>query len=691
MLEDITIWCKRAFLNNFWFERHLTSEEWEAINSGDIPKMLDIVREAVSASHTSIISYLVAKDGVKQYCRDHILDINPTTEYVKAILTEEVKAGPFSSRTVHEYAAYQQDVRGGRWAVVTNAVENGEFGAAMLMLQIPGFPDVFPRDKTHLMYMIFKTISQGKAALEDGKRICKIFLDAGLDINDYRFYGSGAIASSSLNTAIKLENQALFNFLLEEGVDVRFEDAEKGYSGMTPSPLHLAVSKGLVWAVKALLDAGSALIEDEADNTVFHAAFNYITGNTSQILELLFAEAVKLPQDNFTPILHNVFYAALSKSKLQQEHLEVLFRYYPDLYTESQTVSSGSKNITMMRKDYKGGWTKYGGAMTFEGDYVHITCFSRDSLHPLDTAIKHDNVAAVAFFLEKGFCDVGSEFFISSSEEGAMHYNMPLHASAEAHSLKVVELLLSQGADMRLVYNSRYPIESALRHVNTDRDGSKAIQIIKSFEGKGYDIGTESNESGKTLLMSLGASGGFYSPKATGYIFKKSHLNAQDKKGATALHHASYGAEECLMFLLATSGANFDLVDCQGQTPLHYAPSGWCDEYKPIYIITLLALGGSLSQKDINGKSTLDILVLDDSCLPYIDLFKKCEKVFSAIKPEKGFVSVLGLFDCRTLFYRESDSLDISKVETRLDAIEQAFNGDHLTGNVMYFYGLDWG
>jgi len=130
MFKNTIRWCEQVILNNFLFERMLNPDEWEAINSGNHAQMCEIVQDAVLSSHTSIMSYIIRQEGMKQYCRTHILGTESSKEYAKAILTNDVRG------THHEYIMYQIGDLSGKKLVVENALEQAEFGVVMIMFKI---------------------------------------------------------------------------------------------------------------------------------------------------------------------------------------------------------------------------------------------------------------------------------------------------------------------------------------------------------------------------------------------------------------------------------------------------------------------------------------------------------------------------------------------------------------------------
>ncbi|MGQ0742105.1 MAG: ankyrin repeat domain-containing protein [Alphaproteobacteria bacterium] len=81
--------------------------------------------------------------------------------------------------------------------------------------------------------------------------------------------------------------------------------------------------------------------------------------------------------------------------------------------------------------------------------------------------------------------------------------------------------------------------------------------------------------------------------------------NAQDAQGRTALHFAAQAQDDGLIKLLVASGAELDVTDCHGNTPLFCAVFAYRNQGKAIP--TLLQLGASSEKKNREGVSPADL------------------------------------------------------------------------------------
>lgn len=84
-------------------------------------------------------------------------------------------------------------------------------------------------------------------------------------------------------------------------------------------------------------------------------------------------------------------------------------------------------------------------------------------------------------------------------------------------------------------------------------------------------------------------------------------VNAADRDGRTALHHAAIVGDQEIAEVLLRSGARPNSVDRQGWTPLHYAASG----FHVSVAETLLQAGAAVDLVDENGNTPLFRAVFD--------------------------------------------------------------------------------
>lgn len=677
MLEYIARKCHEFYSNNFHFERSLLDQEWDSIYSRSHQEMFKIVGSSVNSSHTSIMSYVIGQEGMMEYCRKHILrDVKPIPEYARAILTKYI---PYSFNNTHENNVFDFGSKQEKYKKVESALKKAEFGVVMVMLQFGEYlGDNYDSFATkHLIKLVVENYTN------EADQVLKALLDVGVDIDSYMINAAGdGILYSNLGYSINSKCQGFFNFLLANNVDVKHEREEvKGLKYVSMSPMHSAVKKGLVWAVKGLLEAGSDPQEIECGDWIpLYTAFQHINENTIEILDMLLKAMSELPEDAVDrDKFHKAFYSALKNSKLQTEHLELLFKYFPNLYEESQIIGQGAISLEIPKDKYNGQWPKGNFMMESREDHVLIRCFPKSSYNPMDVAISSDNAVAVGFFLDRGFYNLNERYFTDSSSEDQLYYEYPLHGAVHYHSLKTVRLLLERGADMYLEAHEVLPLERVFHIGLNNFDSNDAIEIIKCFEDMGYDIRNVKFHE-RTLLLAATESGCHI--KTVGYIAVRSDIDAQNYKGETALHFAAISCDANKLQYLLSKGARPDIHNHQGKTPIHYAASADSSiSEKVMSIIILLSFGARISDNDTDREVFLHIfrenVDQNANTNDYIELFFKCEKVFSEIKPEEGYVS---------LFRDSNAEFNLDNYNARIDALEKAFTGDISDGVVYYYY-----
>jgi ankyrin repeat protein len=162
---------------------------------------------------------------------------------------------------------------------------------------------------------------------------------------------------------------------------------------------------------------------------------------------------------------------------------------------------------------------------------------------------------------------------------------------------EVVEVLVNAGAPVNPVTQSQYetPLFGAGQSDN--------IEILRFLIRKGLKV-DQKDKDGETYLSSFGF---FEADVAHELIKAGANPNARDRRGATALMHASaYGYEDVVRVLIE-NGADVNLTDYNGRTALMYAVGEENRQYFVDAIPLLLAKGADASRRDKDGKTALDI------------------------------------------------------------------------------------
>ena len=163
----------------------------------------------------------------------------------------------------------------------------------------------------------------------------------------------------------------------------------------------------------------------------------------------------------------------------------------------------------------------------------------------------------------------------------------PLWCAVAWCKLDLVKLLVSYGANVN--HKSKVgssPLLMACEHFHSNRarqvllgkpDAPHQLELVKYLVGNGADV-KEAGPNGNTPLLAAALSG-FKEPSLVAYLLDKgADPNAKNSLGSTALHFAA--ANGCLETVeeLVRYGAQLEVVDAEGMTPLQRACCACHDE-----------------------------------------------------------------------------------------------------------------
>jgi ankyrin repeat protein len=162
-----------------------------------------------------------------------------------------------------------------------------------------------------------------------------------------------------------------------------------------------------------------------------------------------------------------------------------------------------------------------------------------------------------------------------------------LHKAAEHNQEDGISFLLEQGADIEAATAGGWtPLLVAI-----ERGNEAAVFILLE---KGAKLNTSTYGRGGKSPLRLAAEGGY------GEIVK---LLIEEGAGVDVLHAAAKSGTQHIAKLLLDQGADINLVNEEGNTPLHIAVEN--AQYAPTEF--LLRRGADITIKDKNGKTPLDL------------------------------------------------------------------------------------
>ncbi|KAL1130894.1 hypothetical protein AAG570_012135 [Ranatra chinensis] len=167
-----------------------------------------------------------------------------------------------------------------------------------------------------------------------------------------------------------------------------------------------------------------------------------------------------------------------------------------------------------------------------------------DGLSALHQACIDDNLDMVEFLVEHG-ADVNK-----GDNEGWT----PLHATASCGFMSIAKYLIEHGANVAAVNNDgELPVDIAESDEMED-------MLQQQIDDRGIDADDARNEEERLMLSD-----------AKNWLINGVEEKLHPKTGATALHVAAAKGYIKVMDLLLQAGANVDMQDFDGWTPLHAA------------------------------------------------------------------------------------------------------------------------
>ncbi len=185
-----------------------------------------------------------------------------------------------------------------------------------------------------------------------------------------------------------------------------------------------------------------------------------------------------------------------------------------------------------------------------------LTCLSAVNAGEIHDAVRKGDLARVKAILEK------NPGVINETDK---EKQTPLHIATISNNLKLVDLLISRGADIKARDNkNRTPLYWAARETCPD--------IVDLLVKKGVDVNATDSEGFTPLHCVARWSGCDRSKRITEILLKaKANPEIRDKYGRTPLHWAAYKDTDKVLELLLSAGVNVDATDNDGKTPGYFA------------------------------------------------------------------------------------------------------------------------
>ncbi len=395
--------------------------------------------------------------------------------------------------------------------------------------------------------------------------------------------------NTPLHDAARAGHKAIVELLLDNKADIR------AFQGDRVTPLHLAAAHGFRSVAELLLLRGADVnAKTGSGATPLHEAA--VNGFRS-VAELLLAHGadINAVTSDVAPVPATTRYngssLVLAVARDDQPMVELLLSNKADV-TVTDRQGRAPLHVAAI-----GGYIPVAASLLAHGAEVNILGVGSDvhNWTPLACAVNANQKDMVAYLLKN---KADSEARIGTTfGEGGQNYTPLLLATARVEP-QIVDLLLEANADPNQGNQTRFPILNAMNNENS----AARKQMAKSLVAHGAHLDVQDSD-GNTPLMLAARRGDEETVAAL--LAGHPDLNAQDKRGLTALHHGVVGSgpgAAGVEKLLLAADANPNLPDAIGDTPLHFAAS----LNKADLVELLLANHADPNLPDARGQTPLD-------------------------------------------------------------------------------------
>ncbi|XP_046644986.1 ankyrin-1-like, partial [Daphnia pulicaria] len=401
---------------------------------------------------------------------------------------------------------------------------------------------------------------------------------------------------TALHFAARVSNVMVVRKLLGNGANPNIGDNE----GLTP--LHLAARRDTKTVnIDAIIKAQKAkqrhVDEDKSHNgwTALHHAADSSNEIIAEHLIDVGADVNSRDNDGLTP-----FHVAALKAKNMQIIDSILWKM---------------KDMNQYRKDEKLFCCAYRNENLLGAEIVarlkRIDSLKENPQSRIDKKFLHHSDRSASAVVMNGFPQLGrlriesaknaqeidtilKDFYIDQSDENG---ESPLFFAIRANNVIAVGLLLERGADSnRRNNNGLTPFQVAA----TQEKDFKILDLLLTNDKVDIDGGGQSGYS--VLHWAMATS----NVTAARFLLSKgANPNVADRNGATPLHVAAYCADttDVLDLILEKEKVDINRRDKNGQTALHYAVRG----YRVYNVDYLLENGANPAIRDENGDTPLHL------------------------------------------------------------------------------------
>lgn len=552
------------------------------------------ILDAILASDT-VPSFINMIDNEGKTALHHATDMTTINKLLeKGANLEAGNEGPVGTPLVYA-STYQKhsivDILLGKGASLTSEDTNSQSALTLYVQEalqvhedlvqsrVVGYPHIIqPKEALYAKVMeILRLILTKAAALPAEQK--SLVLD--------HFEGIGG--NSSLHMAVDTGNAEIVGMLLNAGanVNVGYNPASLVDSG--PTPLYNAAAKGDMDMIELLLSKGADTdaIDADGQTPVYGAIENNKAASVKRLLEAG-ADVDTHDNNGYTPLI----FALESRSTL--EVVNEVLAAHPDITVEDKDGLTAVDHA--IQNDYPSIITKVVetakiNTLNVNGDTYLLQWLKGNEV--LQECVKE--------LLKIPDVDISIQ-----DRDG----NTALHLAVARGYVDIVDTLLEKGADIT-IQNGRSltPLFVAVNVQKTD--------LVKKLIEKGADVNTIDPISGNSLLIvaiinnDIRTLEALLEPKVQGKPV--ADINAKNTNGTTALLSAvERGAQPLIIELLLEAGADVNVKNLKGMSPIHYA----VDTGNVAAVSILLSYGADVNTFTETGLTPLMLLAAN---LPQLD------------------------------------------------------------------------
>nr|WP_253309278.1 ankyrin repeat domain-containing protein [Rickettsia endosymbiont of Ceutorhynchus assimilis] len=494
------------------------------------------------------------------------------------------------------------------------------------------------------------------AAFEDRLEIARFLIKKGADINAA---DKGPYGKKPVHVAIENNSKDIIGFLLSKGVSINDTD-KQGYT-----PLHYAAWRGRLEIAELLVDKGASINTADASTAGKKPIHVAAENNSKSIIEFLISKGVNVDEadkNGWAPLHYAAKFDQLEVAKFLIEKganinaADTSTIGEKPIHVAAENNSKNiiefliSKGVSVNDTDKDGRtplyWASWNGRLDVVeyliGKGADISAKDKDGRNPLDVAKGHqyDNVVEYLqqaelqlnkqlltavqdgdFEKVKDLVSRGASLDAANIDAQDKDGKTPLHFAAQEGNLDMVQFFLNRGANIKAkdMYGWT-PLHFASAYGKFD--------VVKFFLDSNINIRAK-DRYGDTPLH-LAAQNNDKSEIVESFLDSDANnINDRTNNGWTPLHVAVQGNKPSTVKLLLGRGADIEVKDTYGQTPLDLATQkGYTDivkileqeqlgkelftavrEYDFSRVEKLISRGANIDNKNKNGKTPLDIAI----------------------------------------------------------------------------------